>query len=86
MWPPAKERTSALERRIAASAFAGLTQSVIINLYKETFALNFAAGKVTSVESQGFTDAGEIRIPPLVFAPSYRLLFRGLGNSPRPGV
>jgi hypothetical protein len=59
----------ALERRIATSTFAGLTQSVVINLYKETFAMRFEGGKVISVESQGFTDEGEIWIPPLLFAP-----------------
>lgn len=58
-----------LERRLAESAFAGLTQTVILNLYKETFALRFEGGRLLQVESAGFTDEGEIRIPPLLFAP-----------------
>jgi hypothetical protein len=58
-----------LERRLADSPFAGLTQTVILNLYKETFALRFEGGRLLQAESCGFTDEGEIRIPPLLFAP-----------------
>jgi hypothetical protein len=58
-----------LEQRLSDSAFAGLTQTMMLNLYKETFALRFEGGRLSQVESAGFTDGGEIRIPPLLFAP-----------------
>ncbi len=58
-----------LERRLANSAFAELTQTVILNLYKTTFRLQFEGGKLRAVDAMGFSDEGEIRIPPLLFAP-----------------
>ncbi|MBX3085140.1 MAG: GNAT family N-acetyltransferase [Anaerolineae bacterium] len=58
-----------LERRIANSPFAGLSQNVCLNLYKETFELRFVQGKLTEVASIGYKEGGEIRIPPLLFAP-----------------
>jgi hypothetical protein len=58
-----------LERRIAASPFAGLSQVILINLYRETFELHFERGRLLGVNSIGFADKGEIRIPPLLFAP-----------------
>ncbi len=67
----------ALERRVAASAFAGLTADICLNLYREGFILHFRSGKL-SVEAAGFVDAsmgadgGDIRIPPEAFP---RLVF-----------
>ena len=60
-----------LERRIAASSLAGLTQDVRISLYRETIQLRFEAGKVTEVTNAGFTTWHEepIRFPPLQFTP-----------------
>lgn len=58
-----------LERRIAASLFAGLSKKIIINLYREAFELDFDGGKLRSVNALGFCDGGEIRIPPLLLAP-----------------
>jgi predicted N-acetyltransferase YhbS len=58
-----------LERRIAASPLAGLTQTVYLNLYHESFDLRFEEGRLTSVEAVGFSDTGEIRLPPLLLAP-----------------
>jgi predicted N-acetyltransferase YhbS len=60
-----------LERRIAASSLAGLTQDVCISLYRETIRLRFAAGKVTEVANEGFTTWHEepIRLPPLQVIP-----------------
>jgi predicted N-acetyltransferase YhbS len=60
-----------LERRIAASSLAGLTQDVRICLYRETIQLHFAAGKMTEVTNMGFTTGHEepIRLPPLQFTP-----------------
>ncbi|MBN1977241.1 MAG: GNAT family N-acetyltransferase [Anaerolineae bacterium] len=60
-----------LERRVAASPLAGLTQDVRMCLYRETIRLRFAAGKVTEVANVGFTTwhAEPIRFPPLQFVP-----------------
>ncbi len=57
------------ERRIAASSFAGLTQKVCINLYREAFELCFQEGRLTAVEPLGFSDRGGIRIPPKLAVP-----------------
>jgi hypothetical protein len=58
-----------LERRLAASPFAGLTQKLNLNLYRETFELDFERGKLRTVTNIGFVEHGEIRIPPLLLAP-----------------
>jgi len=59
----------ALERRIADSPFAGLTREVQLRLYRETIALRFVAGKLTEVANLGFTQRGDVNIPPLAFVP-----------------
>jgi predicted acetyltransferase len=61
--------TPVLERRIAASFFAGLSQKMNLNLYRETFELHFEHGKLLTVTNIGFQDGGEIRIPPPLLAP-----------------
>ena len=53
-----------LERRLAGSMMAGLTDTVHINLYRDTVRMVFEEGRITSVESIGKTDEGAIRIPP----------------------
>jgi hypothetical protein len=58
-----------LERRIATSPFAGLTQNLCFNLYRQTFELRFEGGRLAAVEALGFSDRGGIRIPPLLAAP-----------------
>jgi hypothetical protein len=58
-----------LERRIAASLFAGLSQKVNLNLYRETFELHFETGKLLSVTNIGFQENGDIRIPPNLLTP-----------------
>ena len=58
-----------LERRLADSPFAGLTQTVVIDLYREAFELGFVAGKLTGVKAVGFRDGGDIRLPPPLLAP-----------------
>lgn len=59
-----------LERRIAASPFAGLTETVSLNLFRETHTLCFEGGTITAVESVGATDwANGLSIPPLLLAP-----------------
>ncbi len=64
-----RKLTPVLERRIASSAFNGLNEHVIINLYREAFDLHFDQGKLLAVKSIGFSDGGTIRMPPLLFAP-----------------
>jgi hypothetical protein len=58
-----------LERRIAASPLAGLTQTIHLNLYRESFDLRFEEGRLAAVEAVGFSDEGEIHLPPLLLAP-----------------
>ena len=58
-----------LERRLAASLFAGLTETVHINLYRDTLELQFERGTLRSINSIGLSDGGSIRLPPLLLAP-----------------
>jgi predicted N-acetyltransferase YhbS len=59
---------SLFERRIAASPFAGLTQKVRINLYRQAYEIIFDNGTITAVNSMGFQDwPGMICIPPNAF-------------------
>lgn len=46
----------ALERRLADSPFAGLEDTVSLNLYRETLSLHFRDGRLLSVTSQRDTD------------------------------
>ena len=47
------------EGRIANSPFAGLTQTVTLNLYRKAFELDFKAGKLATVQGIGFGTALE---------------------------
>jgi hypothetical protein len=58
-----------LERRIAASPYADLTETLCFNLYREAFELRFQAGTLAAVEPLGFCDRGGLRVPPLLAAP-----------------
>lgn len=58
-----------LERRIAASPFAGLTQTVCLNLYREAYDLDFADGQLRVVNAVGYREWSDIRIPPLALPP-----------------
>lgn len=58
-----------LERRIAESPIAGLSEDVCLNLYREAYTLAFREGRLTGVASIGFTGHGGIRIPPHLLAP-----------------
>ncbi len=58
-----------LERRLADSVFAGMTRTVVLNLYREAFELCFEAGKLKTVNALGFKDGGDISLPPLLLAP-----------------
>jgi predicted N-acetyltransferase YhbS len=63
--------TPVLERRVAASPFAGMTRGVCICLYRETVRLRFESGKLTEVANLGATNwEGEpIHMPPLRLIP-----------------
>ncbi|MGQ9553992.1 MAG: GNAT family N-acetyltransferase [Anaerolineae bacterium] len=62
-----------LERRLAGSAFAGLSADIIFNLFREAFRLRFQDGKLVDVQPLGFVDTshpndgGDIQIPPDAF-------------------
>jgi predicted N-acetyltransferase YhbS len=59
-----------LEQRVENSPFAGITQSVILNLYRQAYELKFEKGHITAVNAIGFCDeANMIRIPPMQFIP-----------------
>ena len=58
-----------LERRIAASPFAGLSDTLCFNLYREALDMRFQDGKLEAVEPLGFCDRGGIRVPPMLAAP-----------------
>jgi hypothetical protein len=56
----------ALERRIAASPFAGLTGQLQLGFYRDSVTLDFIAGKLASVTASGPCDGG-INFPPQAF-------------------
>ena len=63
-----------LERRIAASPFAGLSKTLCFNLYREAFDVRFEKGKLAAVEPLGFCDrGGHSRTPAPGRAPLARL-------------
>lgn len=57
------------ERRLAASPFAGLTRPIILNLYRTAYALRFEQGKLRAVDSLGYIEEGDIRLPPNTLTP-----------------
>lgn len=64
-----RKLTPVLERRLAASLFADLTETLPINLYRDTVELQFERGKLISVQSIGASDTWGFRLPPLLLAP-----------------
>ncbi len=58
----------ALESRLVESPFAGLTEEVKLNFYRETVALHFAEGKLKQTQSLD-SGQGPIRIPPRAAVP-----------------
>lgn len=56
----------ALERRIAASPFAGLTRQLQLGFYRDSVTLDFAAGALASVTASGPCDGGA-NFPPQAF-------------------
>jgi len=61
--------TPVLERRITQSPFAGMTQEVRLNLYRETIALRFETGSLTEVANLAPVGEGMASLPPLQFIP-----------------
>ncbi len=60
--------TPLFERRIASSPFAGRSQTVRINVYRQAYEMIFENGTITAVNSMGFQDwAGMLCIPPDAF-------------------
>ena len=63
----------ALQQRLAASAWRGLSRELTINLFREAFQLRFSNGKLASVDALGFVDSsmgadgGDLCIPPDAF-------------------
>jgi hypothetical protein len=57
------------EKRIAESDFAGLTHTLVLNLYRRAYTLTFEAGKLTTVEDIGFRnwELEGVRFPPQAF-------------------
>lgn len=53
------------EQRLANSPYAGLTQKLVINLYREAISLRFERGKLAEVEGLPGLPDGAIRVPPL---------------------
>lgn len=58
-----------LERRLVGSPFATLTQSVVINLYRNAVALSFEQGQLRSVEALNRPTDSPINLPPNLLAP-----------------
>lgn len=59
-----------LNERLAASPFAGLDRSVVINLYKRAYELKFEHGQLVNVQTIGFHDGSStLSIPPNQLVP-----------------
>jgi hypothetical protein len=59
----------ALERRVGAGMFAGLTRTLTINLYRTVVELRFVEGRLVSVETLPGGAWGDLRLPPQLLAP-----------------
>lgn len=59
----------ALERRVAASPFAGLSREVSLCFFRQTISLQFEAGTVTAVRDLGAGAGGVANMPPQAFIP-----------------
>jgi hypothetical protein len=57
------------EKRLALSAFAGFSETVCLNLYREAFELRFARGRCSEVKNVGFQERSGICLPPALLAP-----------------
>jgi GNAT superfamily N-acetyltransferase len=57
-----------LEKRLAASAFAGLSQDFVLNSYRQAYRISFAGGKITALETTE-PSQGDLQVPPNLLAP-----------------
>ncbi len=58
------------ERRLATSAFAGMTRSFVISLYREAYELRFEGGRITGINTLApGDDRSDLRSPPNAFVP-----------------
>jgi hypothetical protein len=67
-----KKLVPVFERRVAQSPFAGLTQTVCLNLYRKAFDIRFERGRcreVTPVGYRDFRDRSGICLPPPLMVP-----------------
>jgi hypothetical protein len=69
----------ALERRLAASPFAGLTRQLLINLYREVISLVFVSGRLSAVRTVPLVGPSDLRCPPEV-APMIWLGWRSVAQ------
>jgi hypothetical protein len=58
-----------LEQRLQNSPYAGLSQALCLNLYREAFELRFSGGVLEAVRPLGFCDRSGLRLPPFLVAP-----------------
>jgi predicted acetyltransferase len=67
----------ALERRLAQSAFAGLDDTIMLNLYREALVLRFRGGRLLSVSTTHDGEHADMSCPPAV-APMCWLGYRSV--------
>jgi hypothetical protein len=46
-----------------------MTREVVVNLYREAFALRFESGRLVEAVTVGFREGGDLRLPPQLFTP-----------------
>lgn len=59
----------ALEARVGASMYAGLTRDVVVDLYRQRIGLRFAGGRLAAVEAAPAGAPADLRLPPQLLAP-----------------
>jgi predicted N-acetyltransferase YhbS len=57
------------ERRVVASAFAGLTRDVVLDFYRQAIVLRFVAGRIAAVQATTRDAPALLRLPPPLLAP-----------------
>lgn len=69
--PPALLRRLApvLDQRLAGGAFAGLSRTIVLDLYRSAIAMRFEQGRLLAVDGLPGGARGDIRLPPQLLAP-----------------
>jgi len=57
------------EKRLALSPFAGTSETLCLNLYREAFALRFEKGRCKEVKSLGYRERSGVCLPPPLVVP-----------------